>query len=114
MSRVKRGVVKTRKRERLLKQTKGYRWRRKSTARAAKQALMKAWTYQYRDRRTRKRDFRALWNIRINAAARRNGTTYRDFIAALKKKNIQLDRKILAELAKDHPEVFTKVVESVK
>lgn len=114
MSRVKRGTTKTQKRERLLKHTKGYRWRRKSNARLAKQAVMKAWSYQYRDRRRRKRDFRALWNVRINAGARLNGTTYRDLISALKKSNITLDRKILSSLAKDQPAVFTKVVEATK
>lgn len=114
MSRVKRGTIKTHKRERLLKHTKGYRWRRKSNARLAKQAVMKAWSYQYRDRRRRKRDFRALWNVRINAGARQNGTTYRELIAALKKSNIILDRKILAALAKDQPEAFAKVIEAAK
>ncbi|OHA50007.1 MAG: 50S ribosomal protein L20 [Candidatus Terrybacteria bacterium RIFCSPHIGHO2_01_FULL_58_15] len=114
MARVKRGTTKTRKRERLLKRTKGYRWRRKSTARAAKQALMKAWSYQYRDRRRRKRDFRALWNVRINAAARADGITYHAFIAGLKRNNIALDRKVLAELALAHPEIFKEILKAIK
>jgi len=114
MARVKRGTIKTKKRERLLKHTKGYRWRRKSTARAAKQAVMKAWSYQYRDRRTRKRDFRALWNVRINAGARLNNTTYSALIANMKRSNVQLDRKVLAELAQSHPEAFSKITEQVK
>lgn len=114
MSRVKRGVIKTQKRARLLKQTRGYRWRRKSTARAARQALMKAWSYQYRDRKNRKRDFRALWNVRINAGARANAVTYSKLIFGMKRRSIELDRKILADLAKDEPEVFTKIVETTK
>jgi large subunit ribosomal protein L20 len=114
MSRVKRGVIKTRKRERLLKKTKGYRWRRKSSRIAARQALMKAWSYQYRDRRRRKRDLRRQWNVKINAGARGEGTTYRTFIADLKRKGIALDRKILAELAEDHPAIFAEVVAAAK
>lgn len=110
MARVKRGVTKHRKRERLLKQTKGFRWRRKSTTRAAKQALMKAWTYQYRDRRTLKRDKRRLWNVKINAAARMNETTYAKLISAMKTKHVELDRKILADLAEHEPSVFSEVV----
>ena len=114
MARVKRGTTKTKKRERLLKQTKGYRWRRKSTSRAAKQALMKAWSYQYRDRRTLKRDKRRLWNVRINAAARQHGTTYSQFIASLKRSNIELDRKVLADFAENDSEVFKKVLEETR
>jgi len=110
MARVKRGVQSHKKRERLLKQTKGYRWHRKSKEKAAREALLKAWTYQYRDRRNKKRDFRRLWQIKINAAARENGTTYGRFIHALKQKNIGLDRKILADLAENDPKIFSEIV----
>ena len=110
MARVKRGVQAHKKRERLLKQTKGYRWHRKSKEKAAREALLKAWTYQYRDRRNKKRDFRRLWQIKINAAARENGTTYSRLIHALKQKNIGLDRKILADLAENEPKIFSEVV----
>lgn len=114
MPRVKRGTTKHKKRERLLKQTKGFRWNRKSTSRAAKQALMKAWTYQYRDRRNKKRDFRRLWNVQINAGARINDTTYAKLIHALKAAHIDLDRKVLADLAENEPETFAEVVNATK
>ncbi len=110
MTRVKRGVSAHRKREKLLKQTKGYRWGRKSKEKAAREALIKARTYQFRDRRNKKRDFRRLWQIKINAAARENGTTYGAFIYALKQKNISLDRKILADLAENEPKTFSEIV----
>ena len=110
MPRVKRGSSSTKKRERILKQTKGYGWRRKSKERAAKEALIKAWTYSFRDRKTKKRDFRRLWQVKINAAARENGTNYGSLIYALKQKNIALDRKILADLAENEPKIFSEVV----
>jgi large subunit ribosomal protein L20 len=113
MARVKRGTTAHKKRERLLKQTKGYRWGRKSKEREARQALMKAWTYSYRDRRTKKRDFRRLWQVKINAAARANNTTYSSLIHALKEKNVALDRKTLADLAENEPKVFSSVVSQV-
>lgn len=75
---------------------------------------MKAWSYQYRDRRTRKRDFRSLWNVQINAGARMNGTNYSALISGLKKAKIEIDRKILADLAKNEPGVFAKIVETIK
>lgn len=111
MSRVKRGTIKHKKRERLLRKVKGYKWRRKSTYKAAKQALLKAWQYQYRDRRRLKREKRALWQVRINAAVREHGLSYSKFIAMLKKANIQLDRKMLADLAMREPKVFGKIIE---
>ncbi len=114
MTRVKRGVQKRKRKKKIIKQAKGYKWGRKSKYRAAKEALMHAWTYAYRDRRTKKRDFRRLWQIRINAACREQGISYSKFINALKKNKIELDRKILATLAKDHPEIFKKIVEKVK
>jgi len=112
MTRVKRGATAHRKREKLLRETKGYRWGRKSKEKAAREALLKARTYQYRDRRLKKRDFRKLWQIKINAAARENGTTYSTLIHALKQKNIALDRKILADLAEHEPKTFSEVVAS--
>ena len=80
----------------------------------AKQALEKAWSYAYRDRRVKKREFRHLWQIQISAACKNLGISYSKFIGGLKKKKIELDRKILAELAKNHPKIFEKIVEKVK
>jgi large subunit ribosomal protein L20 len=114
MARVKRGVLKRKRRKKLIRQAKGYKWGRKSKYRAAKDALKHAWTYAYRDRRAKKREFRQLWQIQINAACRQEGMPYSRFINALKKNKIELDRKILADLAKDYPEVFKKIVEKVK
>jgi large subunit ribosomal protein L20 len=110
MPRVKRGVHAHKHREKILKYTKGFRWGRKSKERAAKEALLHAWTHMFRGRKKKKRDFRALWNVRINAAARAEGTNYSALIAALKKKNVKLDRKILADLAIQEPEVFKKII----
>lgn len=114
MTRVKRGVAKRKRKKKIIKQAKGYKWSRKSKYRAAKEALMHAWTYAYRDRRTKKRDFRRLWQIRINAACREQGISYSKFINALKKNKMELDRKILADLAMNHPEIFKKIVEKVR
>jgi len=113
MPRVKKGAQTTKKRRALLRHTKGYRWGRKSKKKLARQALFKAWTYAYRDRRTRKRDFRQLWQVKINAGARENGTTYSRLMGAMKKDGIGLDRKILADLAENEPKVFKSFVESV-
>ena len=98
----------------MLKYTKGFRWGRKSKLRAAKEALLHAWTYAYRDRRNKKREFRRLWQIQINAACREHGLSYSKFIYGLKQKKIELDRKILATIAQNHPEIFTKIVEEIK
>ncbi len=114
MTRVKRGTLATKKRRKVLKATKGFRWGRKSKERAAKEALLHSRARAFKGRKEKKREYRALWNVRINAAVRAEGTTYRDFIAALKKKGVKLDRKILAELAVKHPELFKKIVEFVK
>ncbi len=114
MTRVKRGVVAHRKRERILKYTKGFRWSRKSKERAAKEALLHAWTNAFRGRKEKKRVFRALWQVKINAAVRAEGMNYSRFIAGLKKKNIGLDRKILADLAVNNPDVFKKIVLMVR
>lgn len=114
MSRVKRGKLATKKRKKILKYTKGFRWGRKSKERAAKEALLHAWTHAYQGRKQKKRDYRALWNVRVNAAARANGMKYSELVNKLKKANIKLDRKILANLARNEPTVFTKVLEKVK
>jgi len=114
MTRVKRGTIAHKKREKLLRHVKGFKWGRKSKERAAREALLHKWTYQFKSRKLKKRDFRRLWNVQINAAARQNGLSYSAFIAALKKKNVELDRKILAELAEKKPEIFKKIVEFVK
>jgi len=114
MVRVKRGKSANKRRKNVLKETKGFRWGRKSKYRQAKEALMHAQTYSYRDRRTKKRVFRSLWQIRINAACRKEGLSYSKFIDKLKKQNIELDRKILATFAKDYPEFFKKLVSELK
>ncbi|MBU0614285.1 50S ribosomal protein L20 [Patescibacteria group bacterium] len=114
MPRVKRGTQHTKRRRSLLARVKGYKWGRKSKIRLARPAMLKAGQYAFRDRRAKKRVFRKLWNLKINAGARLNGTTYSRLINSLKKANIQIDRKILATLAEKHPEIFTKVVDSAK
>lgn len=114
MPRVKRGTQKNKKREKLLKKTKGYKWDRKNKKKAAYQAWMKAMIYSFRDRRTKKRNFRKLWNVKINAGVRANGLTYSKFINLLRKKKVEINRKMLADLAENNPEVFTKIVEKVK
>ena len=106
MSRVKRGVTSHARHKKVLEQAKGYYGRRKNTIRIAKQAVEKAGQYQYRDRRVRKRNFRALWIQRINAAVRELGLTYGRFIDGLNKAGIEVDRKVLADLAVREPEVF--------
>ncbi len=114
MVRVKRGKFAHKRRKHLLKYAKGFLWGRKSKYRLAKDALMHAWTHAYHDRKRKKREFRALWNIKINAGARAEGLNYSRFIKALKDKKIELDRKILANLAENHPEIFAKIVEEIK
>ncbi len=113
MARVKRGTTHTKKRRKLRKAVKGYKWSRKTTIRLAKTAVVKAGTHAFRDRRAKKRNNRALWLIRLNAAVRERGTSYSKFINALKKKNIELNRKVLSELAMDHPEIFDQVFKQV-
>jgi len=109
MTRVKRGVATSKRKKNIIKQAKGYQGRRKSTIKAAKQAVIKAGVYAYRDRRVKKRSFRRLWQIRINAATRERGLTYSRFIEALKKNSIEIDRKILANIAMNNPETFDKI-----
>lgn len=112
--RVKRGVSHVRRRERLLKRVKGYRWRRKSSIRLGRVAFLKAGVHAYRDRKRKKRDFRRLWQIRINAAAREHGMSYSVFMGKLKKAGISLNRKILSELAEKHPTLFAEVVKKIQ
>lgn len=114
MARVKLGKVRIQKRKRLLAKTKGFLGGRKKLNRAAQQAVKKAGTYAYRDRRVKKREFRKLWIIKINAACRQNDLTYKEFINGLTKAKIELDRKILADLALNNPEEFEKIVLKVK
>jgi large subunit ribosomal protein L20 len=114
MPRVKRGVTARARHKKILALAKGFRGRRKNVYRVAKQAVMKAGQYAYRDRRTRKRVFRSLWIARINAAARSHGVTYSRFIAGLKKAQIDMDRKVLADLAVNDPAAFGSIVDKVK
>ncbi len=114
MPRVKRGTTHVKKRRSLLKLTKGFNWGRKNLIKLATTAANKAGHYAYRDRRNKKRDFRRLWLVKISAGARALGTTYGQLIASLKKSKIDLNRKILSELADKNPEVFAKVVEAAK
>ncbi len=112
--RVKRGVAARAKHKKTLKQAKGMQHNRTRSFRLAKQGVIRALQYAYRDRRNKKRDLRGLWITRINAAARENGTTYGQLINGLKKKNIELDRKILAEFAAKEPKVFETIVKAAK
>lgn len=114
MVRVKRGKTAHKRRKKLLKQVKGFKWGRKSKYRQAKEALSHALTYSYRDRKTKKREFRRLWQIQINAGCRQLGISYSKFIAGLKKNKIEIDRKILSLLAKKNTEIFKKIVEKAK
>lgn len=114
MARVKRGIIHLKKRRKLLKAAKGYKWGRKKLIKLARPAVLKAGAYAYRDRRTKKRDRRRLWNIHINAACRECGMTYSTFIAQLTKKHIAIDRKILSQLAENYPKLFSKLIERVK
>ena len=114
MARVKRGVQARARHKKVLKQAKGYRGARSRTYKVAKQAVMRAGQYAYRDRRVKKRVFRALWIVRINAAARENGLTYSKLIAGLKKASIDLDRKTLANIAVNDKEAFSKIAEEAK
>lgn len=114
MPRVKRGTIAIKRRRKILSYTKGFRWGSKSKERAARTALLHAWSHAFKDRKRKKRSFRQLWNIRINAAARENGATYSRLIQTLKKQHIDLNRKVLAELAEKEPEIFAVVVARTK
>ena len=114
MARVKRGTAANKRRKNILKHTKGFRWGRKSKYLAAKEALIHAWQYAFRDRRAKKRAFRQAWQTQIGAAARAEGISYSKLIPLLKKNGIELDRKILAQLARQRPEIFQKLIEKVR
>jgi len=112
--RVKRGTTRHAKHKKIIKLAKGYQGRRKSVFKLAKQAVIKAGQYAYRDRRVKKRTFRSLWIVRINAGLAKFDIKYSHFISALAKKNIEIDRKILADLAKNEPVAFEAIVNKVK
>ena len=114
MPRVKRGVTARARHKKVIAQAKGYRGRRNNVFRIAKEAVMKAGQYQYRDRRNRKREFRALWIARINAAARELGMTYSVFMNGLRKAEIEVDRKVRADLAVHDKAAFAKIAEQAK
>jgi large subunit ribosomal protein L20 len=113
MTRIKRGTTANKRRKKLLKRAKGFTNRRSTNFVYARQALLKADSYAYRDRRNKKRDFRSLWLIRTNAALRENGTTWSKFASLMKQQNVQINRKMLSELAVQYPEVFNKFVQDV-
>lgn len=114
MSRVKRGVTAHARHKKVLKAAKGYYGRRKNTIRIAKQAVEKAGQYAYRDRKARKRNFRSLWIQRINAATREHGMTYGRFIDGLNKAGIEVDRKVLSDLAINQPDAFKVLVDQAQ
>jgi large subunit ribosomal protein L20 len=114
MPRVKRSVHARKKRRKVLNQAKGYFGRRHSSYKLAKEQVERSLVYAYRDRKARKRVFRRLWILRINAAARQNGLSYNQFVAGCKKAGIELDRKVLADLAVSDPEAFAGIVEQAK
>ncbi len=114
MSRVKRGVAASKRRKNIIKQAKGFKWKRKSHYTAAKEAVIKAGKYAYRDRRTKKRVNRRLWITRLNNAVRELGLTYRELIHLQQVKNNTLDRKVLSEMAVKDPKMFARVIEELK
>ena len=114
MARHKNVVERRKRHKKILKMTKGFFGKRKSSYRVAKQAVMKALAYAYRDRRRRKRDFRQLWITRISAASKQNGISYSNFMHGLKKAKISLNRKILADIAVREPDVFVKIISIAK
>lgn len=114
MPRVKRGVMHAKRRRNLLKQATGFKWGRKKLIKQAKTAVLKAGVHAYTGRKDKKGDFRQLWQVRLNAAVRPFGLSYSHLIDALKKKNIELNRKMLSTLAAEHPETFKEVMKVVK
>ena len=114
MPRVKRGKTHLKKRKKLLKTAKGYKWGRKRLIKQAKTAVTKAGPHAYKGRKLKKRDNRSLWQIKINAAVREQGLSYSKFIDKLKKAKIELDRKVLADLAENHPKVFKAIIKEIK
>lgn len=114
MVRVKKGKAARKHRKHILEYTKGFRWGRKSKYKLAKDAVKHAWKWSFRDRKNKKREFRRLWQIQIGGTCEKLGISYSRLINALKSNKIEIDRKILAQLAKERPEIFEKIVESVK
>jgi len=114
MPRVKRGTIANKRRKNILKLTKGFRHGRKSKVKFAKEAIFHAGEHSLRDRRNKKRTFRALWQVKINAAARENGMTYSSFMAQMKKAGIALDRKVLSQIAETKPAVFSAILKKVQ
>ena len=114
MTRVKRGTIANKKRKRVLKLTKGFKWGRKSKERLAKDALLHGLSRSFKGRKEKKRVNRRIWQTKINAAAREEGVKYSELIKMMKAKNIELDRKVLADIAEHEPEVFKKIVGEIK
>jgi large subunit ribosomal protein L20 len=114
MARVKGGTSTNKRRKNILKMVKGYRFGRSTKKRQAREAIVHAGSYAFRDRRNKKRSMRQLWTIKLNAALRTFGLTYSKSIDALNKKNIEIDRKVLADLAENHPETFSRIVSNIK
>ena len=114
MSRVKKGTNALKTRKNILRKVRGYRFGRSTKERQANEAIFHAGTYSFAHRKDKKGDFRLLWNVRMSALLKAEGLSYSKFIPLLKKNNIALDRKILADLAENHPETFKKIIESVK
>ena len=114
MTRVKRGTVKNRRHKKVLKEAKGYTGSKSRTFKSAKQQVMKSMSYSYRDRKNNKRNFRRLWITRINAAARLNGLSYNEFINGLKKASVEINRKMLSEIAVSDPDAFKELTEIAK
>lgn len=114
MTRVKKGINALKTRKNILRKVKGYRYGRSKKERQANEAIFHAGTYSFAHRKDKKGDFRRLWNVRLSAALKQNGLSYSKFIPLLKKKNIALDRKILAEVALNNPEILKKIIASVK
>jgi large subunit ribosomal protein L20 len=114
MTRVKRGVSASKRRKNVLEDAKGYRWNRKNLFREAKQAVIKAGTYAYRDRRAKKRTMRGLWITRLNIAVREFGMKYSQLIKVMTDKKIAVDRKVLSQMAMEDPKVFAKFMEGIK
>ena len=113
MSRIKRGTIASKRRKKVLKAAKGFKWRRKTNYRAAKEALIKAGKYAYRDRRNKKRFMRRLWILRLNNAVKEYGINYSTFINTLKKEKIELNRKVLSEIAIKYPDVFKNFMKTI-
>lgn len=114
MTRVKRGMAASKRRKNLLEDAKGYMWNRKNLYREAKQAVIKAGAYALRDRRVKKRTFRALWIVRLNIAVRNFGLSYSQLIKKMSDKKMGMDRKVLSQMAVENPKIFAKVIESLK